>query len=231
MKKKYLIIVGVVALLVVTTIGGTLAAEYVESDNKLEAPISEKSLSVAIVDAENNKVEKDSTLGTGIVPGGEIKLDRSVTNPEADGYDIYARVNVYYNWENVSSDNSQMDEAVFKLLLDKKELFVNTSYEKPTVNGDWLIVESVPGQITMYYKKPIECGETVRFLDGIKFETNMDNAYAGASLELTYEVDAVQAGNKNVEVAKKAIAAEWGVFATIEDGCITAISETRAVTE
>ena len=226
MKKKYIIVIGVAALLAVAAIGGTLASDYVETKSKLEAKISEKTLSVAIVDEKNEKIDEDKPLGTDVVPGGEILLNRSISNPEADGYDIYARVSIFYDWDTVDTDEAY-ENRVFRLLLGDKEVIVGTSYENAVVNDGWIIVENEPGQIVMYYTYPIKSGNSVCFLDAIQFDANMDNAYAGASLKLTYEVDAVQAGNKNVEVAKKAIASEWGVFATIEDGNIVAVSESN----
>lgn len=233
MKKKYFIILSVALLLAVAAIGGTLASGYVESKELLQAPFSEKTLSVAIVDEENEVIKEDLTSGTALVPGGAVSLNRSITNSEEDGYDIYARVNIYYDWklQEDKMDEDRRDEDVFQLLLQNQALFVNTSYENAVSNGDWIIVESIPGQIVMYYTKPIKSGEKVCFLDQITFDADMDNVYAGASLELIYEVDAVQAGNRNVEVAQKAISAEWGVFATIENGTIIAISETRKVEE
>ena len=39
MKKKYIIVIGVAALLAVAAIGGTLASDYVETKSKLEAKI------------------------------------------------------------------------------------------------------------------------------------------------------------------------------------------------
>ena len=81
MKKKYIIVIGVAALLAVAAIGGTLASDYVETKSKLEAKISEKTLSVAIVDEKNEKIDEDKPLGTDVVPGGEILLNRSISNP------------------------------------------------------------------------------------------------------------------------------------------------------
>lgn len=224
MKKKYIIAIGVVGLIAVAAIGGTLASSYVESKKSLKASISEKALSVSIVDEFDKEVETDKSLGEDAVPGGEVSLNRSVSNSQEDGYDIYACVNVYYSWSTVDDEDAYKNK-VFDLTLDGANLIVVD--EEPTLNEDWILYESTPGVITMYYTKPIESGDSVCFLDGIRFNTNMDNKYAGAELELTYEVKAVQASKKDATVSEKAIAAEWGVFATIKDQVIVSISETR----
>ena len=226
MKKKYIVVILTVLILAIAAVGGTLASGYVESKKKLQASISEKSLAVSIVDANNEKVKEEESLDS-IVPGGEIVLNRSVTNPTVDGYDIYARVSMYYTWDTLD-DEEVFEDSVFSLLLQEKSLVINTDYETAVNFQDWLIVESEPGVIVMYYTKPIAPGETVCFLEELKFDSNMDNKYAGAKLTLDYEVDAVQASKKNPDVSKKAIAAEWGVFVEIEDSVIVSVSESRA---
>ena len=229
MKKKYLIIIGAVALVALAAIGGTMASDYFQSEGKVAGTISEKSLEVSIVDEDGNTIDDADELASEIVPGAQIPFCREVANLNENGYDMYVKVSIYYDWSGDLSAASYENEY-FTLYIDGEEIpsvadYADENGEYVTI-GDWIVAEAEEGSVVLYYTKPLSYNETATFLSSIAFSKDMGNEYAGEELELEYEVNAVQANN-----SQDAIAAEWGVFPVFDDTdstLIVGISETKA---
>lgn len=234
MKKRYLLIVLSVAAVAVAAIGGTMAAKSDENVS-ITADISEKTVGV--------KANKTNIGSLPVVPGAEREVKYSVlndagklngTNSDNGGYDIYARVDVNFEWEQ-SEDYKQKYGTI-----DSKEdyvtLYINTGTEnnpnyvtipknesqdgvyissdaQQTRIGDWIITYYSNDQLTMYYTKPIE-NESVssEFLSRISYDTAMDNKYEEAKYDISAEVSAIQADS-----AEDAFATEWGVYPVFKD--------------
>ncbi|MEE1078907.1 MAG: hypothetical protein UIC64_07630 [Agathobacter sp.] len=225
MKKKYLLLLGVVTLVAVAAVGGTLASGNRES-KKAYQEISERSLGITIVDEET--VEGDGKVDLDVLPGTTQDLNYTIMNDEANGYDLYAKVNIFYGWkdENLSSVEqlqTSIEKEYITLSLAGEKLPMEASYETPKKVGDWIITYSDGEQLEMYYSKPLSYGASVGFLDSISFSSLMGNEYADQEINFEVDVKAVQVNN-----SLDAIAAEWGVYPQIsEDGTITSISENR----
>ncbi len=224
-KKKYLALIGAVALLGTAIVGGTLAATSATSGKAVEN-ISEKSLDIAIVDAEGNDYE-NGDVAIKVTPGGDTPLNYRISNQDANGYDVYVKVNVYYSWQDDENDELFMEQDVnnyVTLKLNGTTLQQVDSYENPIVIGDWRITYCDSQEVEMYYTKPLAYGdEALTFLDSISFDSAMGNQYAGKELSIEPEVKAVQVNN-----GESAIVTEWGLYPTIaEDGTIVSVSETK----
>lgn len=239
MKKKYLILLMTTCTVAAAAIGATLAARS-EEGVSVKENISEKTLGVT----DNSKVSEEIT----VIPGAKTDVSYFVTNDggmknntagENGSYDIYAKVFVYYDWEQ-SEDGKEYGEL--KEDDDYTTLCINTgsnsdpdyveipkaieSYNDQVVIGDWIVAYSDNEQMVLYYTKPLAKDEvSSQFLSQIKFDTAMDNRYVGANLNIETEVHAVQADS-----AVSAIASEWGVFPKFETDkngvkIITSVSE------
>ena len=209
MKKKYILLLATAALIAVAAIGGTLASGYVESGNVLQN-ISEKALGISIMSGNTKAGDGRTSISVEAVPGASNTLNYQIKNDRTNGYELYARVDLYYGW---SSD----------LNLNNRAYPYVDSYEKQTKVGDWIVAYCDQEQMTLYYTKPLAQGEEAKFLDSVSFSTEMGNRYAGAQYLLDVEVTAVQANNSD-----EAIAAEWGVYPRFDsNGTITSVSETR----
>lgn len=225
MKKKYLILIGAVALLGTVAVGGSLAANSATSGKAVEN-ISEKSLDIAIVDAQGNEYE-DGDVALQVTPGGDTPLNYRISNQDANGYDVYVKVNVYYSWQDDENDELFLEQDAnnyVTLKLDGTQLQPVDSYENPIAIGDWRITYCDSQEVEMYYTKPLVHGdEPIVFLDSISFDSAMGNKFAGKELSIEPEVKAVQVNN-----GESAIVTEWGLYPTIaEDGTILSVSETK----
>lgn len=219
MKKKYLILVLAVAAVAAAGAGTSLALHTDESA-RLVNTISEKTLGVT----EKSKIQDEIKVN----PGSAIDLNYSVFNDGGSdntngSYDIYAKVFVYYGFENVQTDKDSpvqlnIDVDGEPIRLDKYIY----SYDDQYRAGDWIVTYFDDEQIVLYYTKPLAYGETSsEFLSSMKFDKDMGNEFSGQSFLIESSVDAVQ-----TNCGKSAIAAEWGVYPDFDgNGNITYISE------
>ena len=134
------------------------------------------------------------------------------TSTDKGSYDIYAKVDVYFDWtqnENSKSKYGKLDDINYiKLFMEDNVIPEVDSYEQQQKIGDWIVAYNKGNQLTMYYTKPLkEEQKTSDFISKIAFDTAMDNKYADAKLEISTDVSAVQADS-----ADAAFATEWGVF-------------------
>ena len=81
MKKKYLLLIAVAAMIAVAVVGGTLASGYVESGNVLEE-ISEKALGISIMSGSTKSGSGSANAGIDVVPGGTTQLDYRIQNDQ-----------------------------------------------------------------------------------------------------------------------------------------------------
>ena len=205
MKKKYILLLATAALIAVAAIGGTLASGYVESGNVLQN-ISEKALGISIMSGNTKAGDGRTSISVEAVPGASNTLNYQIKNDRTNGYELYARVDLYYGWSSDALADDQTRNSYVNLNLN------NRAY--PYCDQE---------QMTLYYTKPLAQGEEAKFLDSVSFSTEMGNRYAGAQYLLDVEVTAVQANNSD-----EAIAAEWGVYPRFDsNGTITSVSETR----
>ena len=99
MKKKYMLM-GIAAVLILSTmVGGTLAALNTKSE-KAVANISIKSVGVTVIGDQPVALadggEKEPVT---IVPGETIIMPKAVQNDIPDGYDVYVKVVIYHAWD------------------------------------------------------------------------------------------------------------------------------------
>jgi len=231
-KKKYIILALSIFVLGVASIGVGAAMVIHDKDvpnNEVEMEISEKNL---IVSAQKSGMIDESVE---VVPGKTIELNYKVTNDCKNGYDIYAKADIFFKFEkhiNVDIDeeievlNWNDDYQDYVIFNENKENSLKKieSVEDAYMYGDWIVTYYDDEQLTMYYTKPIAYNEsTDEFLSTLSFAKEMDNEFAGVEFNIEAEVTAVQANS-----GAEAMAAEWGMFPTIdENGVITGISETR----
>ena len=228
LKKRYLLIVLSVLAVAVATIGGTMASKT-DDGVSITADISEKTLGV--------KANKSVIDAVAVMPGQEEVVKYTITNDgglsngtnsDNGSYDIYAKVDVYFDWTqdaDIKSKYGEIDASANYL-----KLFIDTatndeveyqaipgvsSYDQQKKIGDWIITYCADDQITMYYTKPLADNQmSSDFISKIAFDTAMDNKYAGAKLDISAEVSAVQANS-----ADAAYATEWGVYPKfVKDG-------------
>ena len=220
MKKKYILLLAAGVLGISAAVGGTLAAGNVESKTVLQE-ISEKSLGISIVSGYTDTHGYGKT-NIEVMPGKKQSLRYRMVNDRKDGYDLYARVHLYFQWTPETLMQKETVNHYMMPVLQGKTFPLVKDYEHQTTMGDWIVAYCDSTEVVMYYTKPMACGDSVPFLDAVSFSEQMGNAYAGASFDLQVEVDAVQANQ-----SQDAIAAEWGVFPKIKQGVIVRVSETR----
>lgn len=202
MKKKLILMCIAGALVMTAVIGGTLAGFNTSTESKGVTEISVNSLTVDFSGTGLNggSSSEEISLEAAAVPGGEVEVNRAVTN--SGDYDFYTRVTVNKKW---NAD----------LPADKIELGMSNM-------ADWLVFSQDDEQIILYYTKPVKKGETVAIpIDKICFDSSLNNDYAGKTVEFAARIDAVQAA-----VAEDSMPSEWGVYPVIDaNGVITAIEE------
>ncbi|MDD6290744.1 MAG: hypothetical protein PUA77_02985 [Lachnospiraceae bacterium] len=221
MKKKYLLLIAVAAMIAVAVVGGTLASGYVESGNVLEE-ISEKALGISIMSGSTKSGSGSANAGIDVVPGGTTQLDYRIQNDQKNGYNLYAKVDLYFGWSSDSLVADQERNGYVSLQLANHTLPLVSSYDRQTKVGDWIVAYCDREQATLYYTRPLSYGDSAAFLDSISFSNAMGNSYAGAQFLLDMDVTAVQANN-----SEEAIAAEWGVYPHFDNGTLISVSETR----
>ena len=220
LKKKYLLLPVAAALLAAAAVGGTLAAGYAQSENVLQK-VSEKSLGISIFSGDTDK-GTSAKANVGIVPGATSRLKYQVGNDQKNGYDLYAKVTLYFDWASDALSEDEEKNHYVSLLLENQTFPRVESYDKQKKMGDWIVAYCDSREAVLYYTKPLSYGERASFLDAVSFSSAMGNRYADAQFLLDMQVDAVQTDN-----SREAIAAEWGVYPEITDGILTGISETR----
>lgn len=206
MKKKLILMCIAGALLMTAVIGGTLAGFNTEINEQGSAEITVSAFSIEVNDkvASTKGTSESETIEAAAVPGGTMKIDRTIENKGE--YDLYARVVINKKWKNI----------------DKSAKTIQLVYDDDTSN--WITTSDIDDneQVIMYYALPIAAhGEVKIPLTGIKFDSSLNNDYAGKSVSLDISVDAVQAA-----VVEDSMLSEWGVLPTVnENGKITGIAE------
>ena len=211
-KKKYLLMLTTAVVAVTALIGGTMATKSDYSSSIIEK-ISERSLKVKTVSDIDDDIK--------IMPGGESEVSYKVKN--VGGYDVYAKVYVIFDWEqNNKEAKIDKDEDMLSLYINtgnkKNANYVEIpkngsdvyigSYDEQIKVGDWIVTYYDNEQLQMYYTKPISSdSQSQDFLSMISCNSDMDNKYSKAKLNIETEVNAVQVNNE-----EDAIAAEWGVY-------------------
>ena len=165
MKKKYMLMGIAAVLILVTMVGGTLAALNTKSE-KAVANISIKSVGVTVIGDQPVALadggEKEPVT---IVPGETIVMPKAVQNDIPDGYDVYVKVVIYHAWDTKSGGLVSAGEA--------DDIYVH--------NQDWIIGYEDDEQTVMYYTKPLAPEQTTtNFMDGIHFKESMGNGFADA---------------------------------------------------
>lgn len=220
MKKKYILLLAAGALCISTAVGGSLAAGNVESKTVLQE-ISEKSLGISIFSGYTNNHGYVKT-NIEVMPGENHALNYRIVNDKENGYDLYARVRLFFEWKPEALMEKEQTSHFMMPMLDGKAYPLVKDYKHQTHIGDWIVAYCDSTEAILYYTKPMAYGDSVSVLDAISFSNQMGNAYEGAVFDLQAEVDAVQ-----VRQSADAIAAEWGVFPKIKQGVIVSVSETR----
>lgn len=226
MKRKVLY-AGVGAVLVaVALIGGTMAANNAKTSSAASANISVNKLSDTI-DVKGTDNVFDKNKGLKVIPGGDYTISRKVRNAGKEGdYDSYVKAVIYKSWkdnkgEYIDTSKTDVIEDQAFVSTDSKKTAWNDVKEGETHDG-WLVGHVDDEQIVLYYVKPLPVGEsTTPFIDGISFDSNLNNAYANASYDVEFEVTSVQKYGDS-----DAIASAFGVMPAFDkNGNITSVSE------
>lgn len=194
MKKKLLLMCIAGALVMTAVIGGTLAGDVKRTDEQSVAGIEVYDFAI---DVSGTGIEDGATSGVvsleaAAAPGGKVEIERYITN--TGKYDLYARIVINKKWE--------IDKSAESIEL----LFGDTT--------NWITAANDSEQVIMYYALPIaKGGAPVKLpLIGIEFSENLNNDYAGKSVNIDISVDAVQAA-----VAKDSMLSEWGVLPVFDE--------------
>lgn len=227
--KKKLILMGIAAVFVLTTIiGGTLAAFNAQTDKKATSKISTKDLGIGIYEMEQEDKylavkEGKSFFIKGNIPGTTISKNLIVRNDCSDSedssYDAYVRVTIYKSWGSVETsdvgpnfvkDSSLNTKEVIKEMngIEALHLFPDTNVLNST---GWIIYSDTNEEMILYYTKPIKAGEeTTPFITKVKIDERLGNDYADHSIMIEAKADAVQ-----VIDGVNAISSAWGISANI----------------
>jgi len=219
MNRKKLI--GVAAVLVsLVVIGGTFAADdTIRGDRGGQVTMNTLNLSIGL---GNNTSTSPSEL---LMPGASKEIaagDLSVRN--TGSAPVYARVSIQRRWANAAVDQSTVGNtqtnanAVDVNMLDTDAIHLNvakgtgeylnlTELKSGDTFGNWLVTANADDEITIYYRSPLVGGKgTGNIFDRLAIATTIDNRYRGKAVELSFQVDAVQAA-----VAADAMLGAWGV--------------------
>ena len=224
-------LMGIAGLFVVSTvIGGTLAALNEATDEGATAEISVKTIEVEAA----GTAKHSEKITNAALPGGVYENTMNVYNSASDGYDLYAKVEIYKYWDEA---DDTLDPAVVTIGTE------NVSYEyvdgsvvgaqKNTygfeIVNDWLVQYVDDEQIILYYTKPLSSDinsaqhESANFMDLIRFDASIGNEYTNQTLNLEYVITAVQANN-----GEDAMASEWGMFPVFDsNGTLVGVFEER----
>ena len=134
MKKKYILLLATAALIAVAAIGGTLASGYVESGNVLQN-ISEKALGISIMSGNTKAGDGRTSISVEAVPGASNTVNYQIKNDRSNGYDLYARVDLYYGWSSDTLVDDQTKNSYVNLNLDNQAYPYVDSYTKQTKVG------------------------------------------------------------------------------------------------
>ena len=112
LKKRYLLIVLSVLAVAVAAIGGTMASKT-DDGVSITADISEKTLGV--------KANKSVIDAVAVMPGQEEVVKYNITNDggvsngtnsDNGSYDIYAKVDVYFDWTQDADSRSMQVQII-----------------------------------------------------------------------------------------------------------------------
>lgn len=218
--KKKIVLMGVAAILVMTAIvGSTLAGFSTETEQQGITNISTKELGIALIGTDTaDKVTEESR--TAFVPGSEMAVPYCVKNNVTDGYDLYTRVTIYKTWNN--DGDAKLDASKIHLYVTDDQGGKTELNQTGKLHNGWIVWYADDEQIVLYYTKPLAQGETTQnVLDGMSVDADINNDYAGASIELAFDADSVQK-----TAAEAAIPSEWGVYPKFDEaGNLTEIEE------
>lgn len=230
MKRKY-ILMGFAGLLCASTvIGGTLAALNESTDEGAKAEISVKTIEIETTGTATQTEE----ITNKAMPGGRYETPMNVYNSATDGYDLYAKVEIYKYWNDAEGN---LDSSVATIETgDASYAYVDGSIAGAETNAygfevvnDWLVQYADEEQIVLYYTKPLSSDTnsahhaSTNFMDAIAFDSSIGNEYADQTLMLEYVITAVQANN-----GEAAMASEWGMFPVFDsNGTLVGVFEGR----
>lgn len=183
-----------VMFIAAVAVGGSIAFFRTEKD--ANSPISSTNLGIEIME-ENKSLHDNEIVLDDLMPGSKINRKLYVKNVKESS--SYVKVTLTKYWQDEEGNKLPNKNA--------NEIIVNFSDE-----DDWIFGDKDPNGevITMYYRLPITTETTTsNFIDSIQVsETgkSLDNSYAGLSIVIDVEVDAIQQ-----YAAKEAILAEWGL--------------------
>ena len=223
--KKKLILMGVAAALVTTTIiGGTLAATtYRGGTIVTAASVETGDLDLAVSDSSTYEKRQTLAISEPLMPGQSVSFSKKIENTGV--YPFYLRAVVYKSWNEEEQQVPQVMALFGDMgILGDPELSADKILATP--GEAWIPYYNGDEQIILYYNKVVEPGEIVTdpFISQLQLSTGADNAYAGKEFTVEYTLQAVQAGD-----GETAIATEWGVFPMFDGGTttITSISEVK----
>ncbi|NBK97461.1 MAG: hypothetical protein EOM50_05505 [Erysipelotrichia bacterium] len=198
MKKRIWITAG----LAVALIGGigmaSTVAEFQADGTPVKAQISMNELNIEI--NGSREIELTDAIA------GEI-VEKNLTLKNTKDTSLYTRVIVDKYWKDAHGEKDY----------DANGNLIQLTYNE----SDWIVgPESEDEKVVLYYKGIVEPSSiTSTFLDTIKLDRSIGNAYANKQACIEVKVDAVQSFD-----GVNAILNEWGVLATLdENGNIVSI--------
>ena len=209
MKKKFKLVGLAVTLLVIATIGVSLA--YFRTETETQTPISVGNLGVELrLDSlKNENYIHDGALDVqGGMPGNDY--DYPVYAYNSGDYESYIRVTLTRYWKNKNNGVKCYDADASQILLQLNGQNLQTNTD------NWIVdaTDSNSEVVYMYYKEPVKANEkTDHIIDKIVIGNIQDqNFYSNLELKVDVEVDAIQAA-----AAKDAMMAEWGLNVSFDD--------------
>lgn len=206
--KKKLVLMGITAILLVTTlIGGALAAFQAGGDPAANQ-ISIKNLKIQLSEGEISEAGADGSDTYRVIPGDRINNPVLVENK--GNTELYTRVVITRYW---GTEENGVLEKDFEL--DPEEIRLE-------LTDDWLWDQgsSTKERVVLYYTKPVKPGEsTTRAMNGFEIPAELSNEYGGKVVCLDCRADAIQ-----MIAIEDAALAEWGVALEIDErGIITGV--------
>lgn len=217
--KKRLGLMAVVAILGVVLLGGTMAAY--QAGTTAHAKESTSKLGIQLIQEGDGKPGEEEQysdarqeiLYTGM-PGDLVNKTLKAKNTGRK--DLYVRITISKAWLYQNGEkNLDADSREIEIITNDKD--------------NWIVQEGDEyGEVIYYYyRKPLSPGEeTMNVMDQFsilrKGLISTGNEYTNLASQITFEADAIQK-----TAAEKAILAEWGIIAEIDDenGNIVSVQE------
>lgn len=212
MNPKKIAVVGAAVLIAGMATAGIVAAPRVSSEAITRMNTNEMSISL-----DTTGGDEEATM-----PGGYVPYAVGVRN--TGDYISYMRVRVNKSWHDEEGKMEEGDASYITLQTgqekNRKDIITTLSDD----GDNWLISVDGNGEdVYFYYQIPVDAGEsTGDFMEWYKIaniSNSEQNDYAGKKVRIEVETDAVQVpkletGGIDVEKAKDAIMAEWGLEVT-----------------